>query len=220
MLYLWKTMVKSVIYLLFSYQTGYYNVTLYTLSDNWITYNVREIHFHDNKWKFAPCENKLLYSNQFLDSYSDFLNRVKTLSQKLVGQGYVQPLLLSSLHKFYGRHHDIIERYEVFVSQMRINIFRLYFSPDLTLPDVTPHWIDSFTMWRVLYTEQDMLTHPKHLMSLPVFMAEANEYGKRSAWFLHLVSNTYMCIKMFMNLQLVWKRINVLHNCFLLPSCS
>ena len=131
---------------------------------------------------------------------------MKTLSQKLVGQGYVQPLLISTLHKFYGRHHDIIERYEVFVSQMRINIFRLYFSPDLTLPDLTPHWIDSFSMWRVLYTEQDMLTHPKHLMSLPVFMAEANEYGKRSAWFLHLVSNTYMCIKKIMNLQLSIKR--------------
>ena len=65
-----------------------------------------------------------------------------------------------------------------------------------------------------------MLTHLKHLMSLPVFMTEANKYGKRSAWFLHLVSNTYMCVKMFMNLQLVLKGINVLHNCFLLHSFS
>ena len=103
---------------------------------------LREIHFHDNKWKFAPCENKLLYSNQFLDSYSDFLNRAKTLSQKLLGQGYVQPLLLSSLQKLYGRHHDIIERYEVWVSQMRINIFRLYFSPDIiTGIDSTLDWL-------------------------------------------------------------------------------
>ena len=36
-------MVKSVIYLLFSYQTGYimwHYMTLYTLSDSWITYNI------------------------------------------------------------------------------------------------------------------------------------------------------------------------------------
>jgi hypothetical protein len=99
---------------------------------------VREIHFHDNKWKVAPCENKLLYSNTFVDSYSDFLNRAKTLSQRLLDQSYVQPFLLSSLQKLYGRHHDIIERYEVLVSQMRINIFRLYVSPDLTLLDLTP----------------------------------------------------------------------------------
>jgi hypothetical protein len=49
-----KTMVTSVIYLLFSYQTGYImwhsrlriykagNVTLYTLSDSWITYNIHD----------------------------------------------------------------------------------------------------------------------------------------------------------------------------------
>ena len=147
---------------------------------------VREIHFHDNKWKFAPCEKKLLYSNKFVDSYSDFLNRAKTLSQRLLGRSYVQPFLLSSHQKLYGRHHDIIERYEVLVSQMRINILRFYVS---------------FTMWRVLYTEQDMLTHPKQLMSLPVFMTEANKYGKRSAWFLHLVSNTYMCVKMFISIK-------------------
>jgi hypothetical protein len=133
---------------------------------------LREIHFHDSSLNtiisenLAPCESKLLYSNQFLDSYSDFLNRAKTLSQKLLGQGYVQPLLLSFLQKFY----DIIERYEVSVSQMRIYIFKFYVSPDLTLPDFTPPWIDSLTMWRMLYTEQDMLTHPKHLMSLQVAM--------------------------------------------------
>ena len=134
---------------------------------------VREIHFHDNKWKFAPCEKKLLYSNKFVHSYSDFLNRAKTLSQRLLGRSYVQPFLLSSHQKLYGRHHDIIERYEVSVSQIRIYIFRFNVSPDLTLPDFTPPWIDSLTMWRVLHTKQDMPTHPKHLLSLQVHIATA-----------------------------------------------
>ena len=89
---------------------------------------------YNNKWKFAPGENKLLYSNQFLDSYSDFLNRAKTLSQKLLGQGYVQPLLLSFLQKFY----DIIERYEVSVSQMRIDIYEAGHAYPSEAPDVTP----------------------------------------------------------------------------------
>jgi hypothetical protein len=36
------------------------------------------------------------------DMYRDFLYRAKLLSQKLLSQGYVQPLLKSSLQKFYG----------------------------------------------------------------------------------------------------------------------
>ena len=56
--------------------------------------------------------------------YSDFLNRAKLLSQKLLGQGYVQPLLISSLKKFYGRHHDLTDRYDVSISQMRLDIFQ------------------------------------------------------------------------------------------------
>jgi hypothetical protein len=72
------------------------------------------------------------------DSYSDFLNRAKTLSQKLLGQGYVQPLLVSSLQKLYGGHHDIIERYEVSVSQMRIDIYGAGHAYPSEAPDVTP----------------------------------------------------------------------------------
>ena len=64
-LYLTKKMVKSVIYLLFSYQTGYimwhYNVTLYTLSDSWITYNVLQ---YISKWPLHLCL-KLYIINYF-----------------------------------------------------------------------------------------------------------------------------------------------------------
>jgi hypothetical protein len=56
--------------------------------------------------------------------YSDVLNRAKLPSKKLLCQGYVQPLLISSLQKFYCRHHDLTDRYDVSISQMRFNIFQ------------------------------------------------------------------------------------------------
>jgi len=31
----------------------------------------------------------------------------------------------SSLQKFYGRHHDLVKRYGVYVSQMTTDMFRL-----------------------------------------------------------------------------------------------
>ena len=55
--------------------------------------------------------------------YSDFLNRAQLLTNKLLQQGYVAQRLKSSLLKFYGRHHDLIDRYETSVSQMRSDIF-------------------------------------------------------------------------------------------------
>jgi hypothetical protein len=34
--------------------------------------------------------------------------------------------LKSSLRKFYGRHHDLVDRYGISVSQMTMNIFTIY----------------------------------------------------------------------------------------------
>lgn len=76
--------------------------------------------------------------------YSDFLNRTKLLSQKLLGQGYVQPLLISSLQTFYGRHHNFTDRYDISISQMRSDIFQLIrpLLPDRHTPDlaIATYW--------------------------------------------------------------------------------
>ena len=59
-----------------------------------------------------------IYISQFIrycracNVYSDVLNRAKLPSKKLLCQGYVQPLLISSLQKFYCRHHDL--RFNIF----------------------------------------------------------------------------------------------------------
>ena len=55
--------------------------------------------------------------------YSDFLERGQLLSQKLLSQGYTKPRLESSLRKFYGRHHELVDHYGISVSRMTIDMF-------------------------------------------------------------------------------------------------
>jgi hypothetical protein len=64
-----------------------------------------------------------IYCSQFTERYSrdctqynDFLDRAQILTQKLIKQGYVAPRLKSSLQIFYGRHHDLVGRYEISIS--------------------------------------------------------------------------------------------------------
>ena len=50
--------------------------------------------------------------------YHDFLDRGLLLTRKLVNQEFQMVKLKSSLRKFYGRHHDLVDRYGITVSQM------------------------------------------------------------------------------------------------------
>ena len=54
--------------------------------------------------------------------YSDFLDRPQLLTQKLLKQGYVAPRLKSSLQTLYGRHHNLVDRYELSISQMTMDL--------------------------------------------------------------------------------------------------
>jgi hypothetical protein len=45
-------------------------------------------------------------------SYQDFLNRGLLLTRTLLNQGLQLAMLKSLLRKFYGRHHDAVNRYE------------------------------------------------------------------------------------------------------------
>ena len=58
-------------------------------------------------------------------SYQDFLDRGLLLTRKLLNQGFILVKLKSSLRKFYGRHHDLVDRYGIYVSQMTTDTFRL-----------------------------------------------------------------------------------------------
>jgi hypothetical protein len=57
------------------------------------------------------------HGNMFL-SGSDFLDRGLLLTRKLLNQGFLLVMSKSSLRKFYGRHHDLVDSYGISVSQM------------------------------------------------------------------------------------------------------
>ncbi|KAJ8320279.1 hypothetical protein KUTeg_001866 [Tegillarca granosa] len=57
--------------------------------------------------------------------YGDFLQRSKLLTIKLLTQGYCKPGLIRALKKFYGRHHNIVDKYVVTISQIILDIFDL-----------------------------------------------------------------------------------------------
>ena len=61
----------------------------------------------------------------FIDSpsYQDFMKRGKVLSTKLLSQGYQKTKLVATLKKFYGRHHDLVNPYNVEVSRIVSDVF-------------------------------------------------------------------------------------------------
>jgi hypothetical protein len=58
-------------------------------------------------------------------SYQDFLDRWLLLTRKPLNQGFHLVKLKSSFRKFYGRHHDLVDRYGISVSQMTTDMFHL-----------------------------------------------------------------------------------------------
>ena len=56
-------------------------------------------------------------------SYHDFLDRGLLLTRKLLNQEFQMVKLKSFIRKFYGRHHELVDRYGVTVSQMISNMF-------------------------------------------------------------------------------------------------
>jgi len=58
-------------------------------------------------------------------SYQDFLDRGLLLKMNLLNQRFILAKLKSSLRKFYGHHHDFVDRYGTFVSQMTAEMFHL-----------------------------------------------------------------------------------------------
>ena len=58
-------------------------------------------------------------------SYQDFLDNGLLLTRNLLNQEFLLAKLKSSLRKFYSRHHDLVDSYGIFVSQMTTDMFHL-----------------------------------------------------------------------------------------------
>ena len=56
-------------------------------------------------------------------NYQDFMERGKVLTTKLLSQGYQKTKLVATLKKFYGRHHDLVNPYNVAVSRIVSDVF-------------------------------------------------------------------------------------------------
>jgi len=57
---------------------------------------------------------QLIWYSRACDSYQDFLDRGLLLTTKILIQGFLLVKLKSSLRKFYGRNHDLVDRYEIY----------------------------------------------------------------------------------------------------------
>ena len=73
----------------------------------------------------------LVYIYQFIrysgacGSCQDLIDRGSVLTRKLPNQGFLLVKLKSSFRKFYGRHHELVNRYGISVSQMTTDRFHL-----------------------------------------------------------------------------------------------
>ena len=56
----------------------------------------------------------LIQYSRACGSCQDFLDRGLLLTRKLLNQGFLLVKLKSSLRKFYGHHHDLVDRYSIF----------------------------------------------------------------------------------------------------------
>jgi hypothetical protein len=60
--------------------------------------------------------SQLIQHSRTCDSFQDCLDRGLLLTRKLLNQGFLLVKLKSSLRTFYGRHHDLVDRYGLSVS--------------------------------------------------------------------------------------------------------
>ena len=67
--------------------------------------------------------SQLIRYSRACSQYHNFLQRCVVLTEKLLKQGYVRPRLQRAFKKFYGRHHELVKRYNVSVCQITKDIF-------------------------------------------------------------------------------------------------
>jgi len=72
--------------------------------------------------------SQLIRYSRACGSYQDFLDRGLQLTRKLLDQGFFLVNLKSSLRRFCCRHHDLVDRYGISMSQMTTDMFHLSYT--------------------------------------------------------------------------------------------
>ena len=113
--------------------------------------------------------SQLIWYSRACGSYQDFLDIGLLLTRKLLNKGFLLVKLKSSIRKFYGRNHDLFDRYGISVT----NDHR-YVPPVASTSWSFPRsWLITGIVtrltWRVSLVEQELLTLPEYMSSLQVF---------------------------------------------------
>jgi hypothetical protein len=88
-------------------------------------------------------------------------------TQKLLKQGYVAPMLTSSLQKVYIRHHNLVWLTEI--ATIDLLLFASMFSYLYHCQDFYQTWLYLWVTRRVSYKKQELLTLRKHMRSPSIF---------------------------------------------------
>jgi hypothetical protein len=107
--------------------------------------------------------SQLIRNSRACGSYQDFLDKGLLLARKLLNQGFLVVKLKSLLRKYYGRHHNLVNRYGISVSQMTTGMFRSFPHSSLITGFATR------VTRRVPLVEHELLTLTEHLSLPPVF---------------------------------------------------
>ena len=67
--------------------------------------------------------SQLIRYSRSSSNYLDFINRSSKLASKLLTQGFELSRLQSSFRKFYGRHHDLVDKYSRSMSTISNDLF-------------------------------------------------------------------------------------------------
>ena len=107
---------------------GQLRTKLYDKTDNF-NFPIVNFPFICSNIQAAPAYgvyiSQLMRYSRVCGSYKDFLDRGLLLTRRLMNQGFLLVKLKSSLRKFYGRHHDLVDRYGISVLHMTTDMFHL-----------------------------------------------------------------------------------------------
>ena len=83
--------------------------------------------FRSNDIPSAPAYGvyiwQLIRYARAYSNYQDFMERGKMLNTKFLSQGYQKAKLVATLKKFYGRHQDLVNPYNMEVSRIVSDVF-------------------------------------------------------------------------------------------------
>ena len=100
---------------------GHLSTRLYDKRDDF-NFSIINFPYLDSNIPHSPSYgvyiSQLIRYARACTSYRDFAERHSLLSRKLVNQGYTKRRLASTFKRFFGRCHDLIDKYGVSLRQM------------------------------------------------------------------------------------------------------